>query len=302
MIAVHASLGQLRALVEVARRGSFSRAAEALRLTQPAISMQVRQLEDMLGQPLLERVGKRAFATRAGEILIAHAGRAFAELDAAAAELAALRGARAGRVRIGTGATASIYLLPKLLRELRRRHPEIELAVITGNAADMVKAVIENAVDLAVATLPVRGRELSAAPFYCDRLVAIAPPDPAWRRRRRATPSELAAHPLILYERGGAIRDVMDGWFARGGAVPRVAMEVGNAEATKRLVGAGLGLSIISAVAVRDEVRAGALTAIELSPPLDRRIGIVRRRDKPLTAALATVIAALEAFAKRAGA
>ena len=123
----------VRTLAAIVRHASFSRAAEALHLSQPAVSLHVRHLERQLGQPLLERVGKRAFPTRAGEVLLDHAGRAFGELEAARQALEALRGVVAGRVRVGTGATASIYLLPPLLRRLHARHRELELVVVTGN-------------------------------------------------------------------------------------------------------------------------------------------------------------------------
>src|SRR5215468_646076 len=134
----------LRTLREIARLQSFSRAAEALRLSQPAVSLHVRQLENALGLPLLERVGKRAAATQAGTLLLERGGRA---LEAPAASIHALRGVVAGRIRVGTGATASIYLLPPILRRLRARYPAIELVIVTGNASDIAKAVAENALD-----------------------------------------------------------------------------------------------------------------------------------------------------------
>jgi DNA-binding transcriptional LysR family regulator len=114
------------------------------------------------------------------------------------------------------------------------------------------------------------------------------------------TAAELAREPVILYERGGTIRRVVDDWFRRGRATPRVAMELGNAEATKKLVGAGLGLSVVSEVAVKADVRAGALTMIPLRPALHRRIGIVRRRDRSPRPALLAFMTALESAAKRA--
>src|SRR5438477_3045154 len=131
----------VRTLQEIARCRSFSRAATALHLSQPAVSHHIRHLEQELGQPLLERVGKRALPTRAGELLLAHAARAFAELEAARQSLQQIqqRGGRvAGRLAVGTGATASTYLLPPLLRRLHARHPDLELTVVTGNSADMV--------------------------------------------------------------------------------------------------------------------------------------------------------------------
>ena len=169
--------------------------------------------------------------------------------------------------------------------------------IVTGNSADLAAAVAASQLDVAVLTLPVRGRQLVSAPFRVDPQVAIAAPDHRWPRRGALRPADLAESPLILYERGGTIRQVIDAWFQRGGVRPRVAMELGNVEATKRLVAAGLGVSVISAVAVRAELRARTLTARTLAPPLARHLAIVRRRDKPPTPALDAVLAALDGVA-----
>jgi DNA-binding transcriptional LysR family regulator len=294
-------LSQLRTFREVARRGSFSRAAEALRLSQPAVSQQVRQLEEGFGAVLLDRVGKRVFVTAAGETLLAHGERVFAELDAARLTLSRGRDVVAGPVRLGTGATASIYLLPSLLRRLRLRHPALELSVVTGNTREIVQAVVDNVLDVTVVTLPVSMRELTVTPFYRDPLVIIAPPEDRWRGKTSITPAALAQEPMIPFERGGATRTVTDRWFADAGVAPRIAMELGNAEATKKLVGAGLGLSIISAIAVKEEVAAGELVLLAPKPRLARMLGIVRRRDKPSTPALTAVISTLEEFARKNG-
>ena len=207
----------VRTLQEIARHQSFGRAAQALHLSQPAVSHHIRHLEREVGQRLLERVGKRAFPTAAGDLLLAHAARAFAELEAARQALQERRGVVAGRLRVGTGATASTYLLPPLLGRLRARHPELELVVVTGNSAAMAAAVIAADLDVAVVTLPVRGRALLITPLLLDPLVAIAAPAARWRRRGPLAAAELAREPLILYERGGTIRRVIDGWFRRRG-------------------------------------------------------------------------------------
>ena len=162
-----------------------------------------------------------------------------------------------GRLRVGTGATASVHLLPPVLRRLQARYPAIELVVVTGNSREVAAAVAANQLDLAIVTLPVSARALAVEPLRVDPLVAIAPAGRPWRRRAPFTPAELSRHPLILYERGGTIRQVIDEWFRKAGATPRVAMELGNAEAIKKLVGAGLGLSLASAMAVAAEVKAG---------------------------------------------
>jgi len=290
----------VRTLQAIARSGGFSRAGEILHLSQPAISHHVRHLERVLGVPLLVRRGRRASPTEAGVVLLEHAGRAFKLLDEAREAIQRLRGRVAGRVTVGTGATASIYLLPALLRRLRARHPDLELVVVTGNAGEITSAVSRGELDVGVVTLPIAvGRGLLVSPFYVDRLVAIAPPDRRWRRRAPLTAAELAREPVILYERGGTIRRVVDDWFRRGRATPRVAMELGNAEATKKLVGAGLGLSVVSEIAVKADARAGALNLIPLRPALHRRIGIVRRRERSPRPALLAFMTALESAAKR---
>ncbi len=288
-------LAHVRTLEVVARHGSFSRAATELNLTQPAVSMHVSQLEQRLGIPLLERVGKRAFPTRAGEVLLAHAARAVAELEAGIAMVQRLRGIVAGRVRIGTSASISIYLLPPVLRRVRARHPEVELVVVTGNAPEIARAVVANALDVGIVSLPVRERELTILPFYRDELVAIAPPQARWRRRRTIGAAELARETLILFEQGSTQRRVVDAWFRGAGVSPGQAMELGNTEAIKKLVGAGLGLSMGSWFAVRNDAQARRLVALRLIPRLVHQRGIILRKDKPRAPALTAVLDALRA-------
>ena len=265
-------LTHLRTLEAVARHGSFSRAARELRLTQPAVSMQVRQLERDLGLPLLERVGKRTYTTKAGEVLLAHAGRARQELERGVELVQQLRGIVAGRVRLGTSASFSIYLLPPALRRFRVRYPQTELVVVTGNAPEIARAVVAN------------------------ELVAIGPPGRRWPRGRRVNAAELVREPLILFEQGATLRRVIDEWFQRGSASPALPMELGNTEAIKKLVETGLGLSVTSWFAAKADVRARRLAAVRLDPPLFRRIGIVLRRDKPRTPVLAAFLETLEAL------
>src|SRR2546425_342179 len=181
------ALTQARALDAVVRHGSFSRAAAELGLTQPAVSMQVRQLETALGLPLVERMGKRAFATRAGELLLEHSARAVRELETAVQMLQRLRGRGAGRIRIGTSASLSIYVLPPVFRSFRARHPDVALIVVTGNAPEIARAIVANQLDIGITSLPVRERELTVLPFCEDDQAAIAPRPTPWRARRPST-------------------------------------------------------------------------------------------------------------------
>jgi|SRR5882762_3254677 DNA-binding transcriptional LysR family regulator len=287
-------LVHLRTLHTVARHGSFSRAARELHLTQPAVSMQVRQLERALGLPLLERVGKRAFPTKAGEVLLAHAGRALRELEAGVEVVQRLRGIVAGRIRLGTSASFAIYLLPPALRRFRSRYPKTELTVVTGNAPEIARAVVQNELDVGIVSLPVRERELAVSAFHRHELVAIAPPDRRWRRGQHVKAAELARDPLILFEQGATLRRVIDEWFQRAGVAPALPMELNNTEAIKKLVESGLGLSVTSWFSVEDEVRARKLVAARLEPPLYRDIGVILRKDKPKTPVLEAFLATLD--------
>jgi DNA-binding transcriptional LysR family regulator len=285
-------LGPLRTLQAVARFGSFSRAATHLALTQPAVSMQIRQLEDSLGVRLLERAGRRVRPTAAGTLLLEHAARALGELARAVERLHALRGVVAGPVRLGTGTAISMYLLPPLLRVLRARHPAVDLIVTTGTAADMTRAVADADLDLGVVSLPVRRRELSVTPFITDEFVAIAAPR-HWRRRPPLDAAALQNERLILDQQGAMSRRLVDEWLR--GVAPTIQAELGNTEATKELVMAGLGVSIASWFSVRREVAARRLAFRRLRPALLYPLAVVRRRGSEPPAPLAAVLAALDA-------
>ncbi|HET9903263.1 MAG TPA: LysR family transcriptional regulator [Xanthobacteraceae bacterium] len=287
-------LDRLQALEEVVRRGGFSAAAEHLRLTQPAVSLRVRELERRLGVRLVERVGRRIVATAAGSRLLAHAQRIDAAVADALEDMAAHAGGGAGRVRLGTGATACIYLLPPILRELRRRFPALEITVETGNSPDILKAVEENAIDIGLVTLPAAGRMIEVVPVIADELVLVAPksmPLPA-----RLTPAKVASLPLLLFEPGGNTRRIADGWFARARMAPQPVMALGSVEAIKELVWAGLGCAIVPRMAMASGAARRPLVCRTLSPPLHRRLGVVVRRDKPLHRGLREALGALTAL------
>jgi DNA-binding transcriptional LysR family regulator len=287
-------LDQLRSFALVVEHGSFSAAADRLDLTQPAVSLQLRQLEARLGVRLIERVGKRATPTAAGIELARHARRIEAAVAAALDAMAAYAEAkgRLGRVRLGAGATACIYLLPPILRDLKRRLPGLEITVRTGNTADMLKALEANELDVALVTLPAPGRMFEVTTVLSDPLLAVGAA-PGEGLPRPATPAALAKLPLVLYEAGGNTRRLIDGWFAKAGIRARPAMALGSAEAIKELVAAGLGSTVLPESALGDASASARFVTRPLSPPLRRELAIVLRRDKALVRGLRETLKAL---------
>ena len=289
-------LDQLQTFTEVIARGSFSAAAERLQLSQPAVSLQIRELEKRLGVRLIERVGKRATPTVAGLELLDHAQRIAGAVSTALDGMAGHASGALGRVRIGTGATACIYLLPPVLRDLRRRFASLEITVRTGDTADMLKALEENNLDIGLVALPAPGRMFEVTPLLKDAFVAVAAADDD-PLPKVVTPQTLTKRPLVLYEAGGNTRRVVDTWFAKAGIAPTPVMDLGNVVAIKKLVGAGLGCAVLPKIAVRDSGPGGPIVSRPLSPKLHRTLALVMRRDKILTKGLRETIRALRRIA-----
>lgn len=286
------NLDQLQTLAAVAELGSFSAAAERAGLTQPAVSLQVRQLERRLGVRLVERVGRRAQPTAAGLELLRHAALIREQVAQALQAVAPHRAGSVGRVRLGTGATACIYLLPPVLRRLRARLPGLQVSVQVGNTQEMLKLVQDNQLDLALVTLPAPGRSFEVTRVCDDELVAVFPAgEPA---PRRLTAQVLQSRPLLLYA-GGHTRLAVDQWFARAGVAPQPVMSLDSVEAIKRLVGAGLGWAVLPRMSVAGAECPRGVQVQPLAPRLHRTLGVVMRRDKQLHAGLQPLLRELQA-------
>jgi len=210
------NLDQLHALVEVVRLGSFSAAARGLNLSQPAVSLQIRELEQRLGLELVERLGKQAYATAAGAELIERAARIAREVDDAEDAMRRHRDGWLGRVRIGTGAAIVTYLLPPLLRTLRRAHPDIEIVINSGTTERIVERLARNEVDIGLVTLPVHDRTLVVQPLREDAMLAVLPPS---ERGAPATmdAAGLARYPVILDAVGAQMHALARDWFRDAG-------------------------------------------------------------------------------------
>ena len=291
------SLDHLHAFASVIELGGFSAAAERLNLTQPAVSMQIRQLERRVGLRLIERVGRRATPTAAGLDLLGHVRRIEAAVDDALDAMAYHASGAVGRVRIGTGGTACIYLLPPVLRELRRRFPSLEIVVSTGNTPEVLKAIEANSIDVGLVTMPAAGPMFDVTPVLDDAFVAIFPKDD--KAPRSVTAAALAARPVVLYEPGAHTRRLIDEWALRSGVSLKPVSELGSVEAIKELVAAGLGCGVLPGMAVPPAAVAGRLIVCPLSPRLHRTLAVVLRRDKPLQRGLREVVTALGALGRK---
>ena len=291
------NLDQLSTLVKVVQWGSFSAAARELNLTQPAVSLQVRELEERLGVQLVERLGKRAYATAAGAELIEHARRIEREADEATDAMRRRRQGGLSRVRIGTGAAILTYLLPPVLRTLRREHPNVELVITTGTADEMALQVAQNDVDVGLVMLPVGDRTLNVTIVREDPMLAVLPPS-----EHRAPPvldaATLNRYPLIFDPTGTKMHEIARDWFRAAGIEPRAAMELGHF-AIRNIVSSGLGASILAVESLLGEASDAPVVLRPLRPALARTLAVIRRRDKSDDPALAQVQEALLALRDR---
>lgn len=287
------NLAHLATLRLVLQRGSFSAAADMLGISQPAVSLQIRQLEQFLQTRLVERTGRGIKATAAGQALLEHGERIELAVDEAVRSISEFSQAVSGTVTLGTGATACIHLLPPLLQQLRSDHPLLRVGVTTGNTLDIVRAVEENRLDMGLVTLPASGRALDVMTVMDEEFVFIA------AREQQAlfndiTPERLHAEPLIAFESGSGTRALIDGWFEASGLSIAPVMQLGSIEAIKRMVRAGLGYSIVPRMAVEDAADRDGLCVRSLMPVLQRQLAVVMRQDKILSKGIAGIIRLLQ--------
>ena len=278
----HVTLRQLKVFESVARHLSFSRAAEELHLTQPAVSMQVKQLEEQAGLPLTEMIGKKVFLTQAGEEVARHARLIAQQLREAGEAIDALKGVRGGTLSLGVISTAK-YFAPRLLAEYRRRQPGIELRLGVYNRATVLRKLSENEIDLAIMGQPPNDFPTVAEAFADHPLVIIAAPDHPLARKKKIDPVLLNEETFLIREPGSGTRATMERYFAEAGVVPRHRMELVSNEALKQAVMAGLGLAFISAHTVSLECEVGRLVVLPVTgTPIIRRWYVVQRAEKLL--------------------
>ncbi len=257
-----ASLENFRLVVfrAVAEQRSFRKAADELYLTQPAVSLQIKALEQDLGVQLFDRSGSSPRLTRAGTVLLDYALRVHKLLAQAEHEIGALDGDQAGRLTLGASTTIAQYVLPRLLGEFCAEHPRVLPALISGNTEHIVEAVKEQRIVLGFIEGPPRSRDMRTEPFLRDELVLIAPASHEWVERPSIACADLAGAPLLMRERGSGSRRIIEIALERQGIKRRalnIEMELDSTEAIKSAVEAGLGVGFVSRWAIAKDLRLG---------------------------------------------
>jgi len=277
------TLRQFRVFEAVARHLSFSRAAEELHLSQPAVSMQVRGIEVILGLPLTEQMGKKIFLTEAGREVL-HASRAItARLDDLQANLAQLQGIDSGRLNLAVTSTVNAVATDILVR-FRGRHPGVSIHLDVSNRESVLEQLAANRIDLAIMGQVPEDLGLEAIRFMDNPLVVIAPPDHPLARKKKVSIDALAAESFVVREAGSGTRGAMERFFATRGLEIRSSMEMSSNEAIKQAVQAGLGLGILSLQTLEMERALKRLAVLNVEGfPIMRHWYIVHRADKRLS-------------------
>ncbi|MBT5231637.1 MAG: LysR family transcriptional regulator [Methylococcales bacterium] len=274
---------RLQVFFTVAKLLSFTKAAETLHMTQPAVTFQVRQLEEYFNTRLFDRTHNKISLTEAGKRVYEFAGRIFevySEMDNAVREMT---GEISGALTIGASTTIAEYMLPSLLGEFKQHYPDVNIHLKVSNTEGIVQMVENNIIDLGVVEAPVSNKNLVVDECRTDELVAIVPNDHVLSSLDSIKIDELIQHPFICREEGSGTRDVIVECLAQNGVdkkALKISMELGSPEAIKGAVEAGMGISIISSTTIDKEMRLKSLHPLHLEPPLTRPFSFVHQKQK----------------------
>ena len=274
---------RLQVFHTVARLLSFTKAAEELHMTQPAVTFQVRQLEEQFNTRLFDRTHNRISLTDAGKRVFEYAERIFqlySEMDNSVRELT---GDISGVLILGASTTIAEYMLPELLGDFKAKHPEVTIRLKVANTDGIVSQVENNDIDLGVVEAPVNNKNLVVEECRTDQLVLIVPPGHELENEKCVSMARIAEYPFICREEGSGTREVMIESMQAAGIDPadmRIAMELGSLEAIKGAVESGMGVSILSKATLNKELKLGTLVAIDIEPPINRPFSFVHQKQK----------------------
>jgi LysR family transcriptional regulator, low CO2-responsive transcriptional regulator len=274
---------QLASFLEVAKLGSFSRAAEKIYRTQPAISAQVRLLEQECGEKLFDRSGKKVLLTPAGEILRRYAEKILTLQKEALQAIAEINQTPRGKLYIGANEATCLYVLPKTFARFKQLYPLVQISIYRNFSHKILQKVQEGAVDLGIVTLPQTANNMEVTPVFRDEVQVVMPREHPLGKKRSVSVAELVHFPLIL-PKTGHTRVVIDRLLRDFRDQVQISMELASVETIKKFVGAGLGVSLISRTYAQAEVAAGLLKLIPLDgQKLYRELGLIFRRDRYLS-------------------
>jgi len=282
---MHVTIRQLKVFDSVARHLSYTKAADDLHLTQPAVSMQIKQLERAVDLPLFEVLGKKVYLTQAGEAFHGHAQKILSQLSQAAEEMDALKGIDCGRVRVAIASTVN-YFAARLIARFCQLHENVDINLEVTNRETLIQRLEANEPDMVLMGRPPDDMELDATPFMSNPLVAIAAPDHALLESPRITLEDLAGQRLVMREPGSGTRNAIERVFRERGIEPASRTEMTSNEAIKQVVEAGLGIAIVSLHTVELELSVDRLVQVPVeSFPVMRRWYIAQRANKRLSPA-----------------
>jgi DNA-binding transcriptional LysR family regulator len=273
-------LVQVEGFLEVARRGSVSRAAEALFITQPTLTARLQGLERELGSPLFLRTPHGMRLTDAGRAWVPYAERALRALVDGREALQQVMNASAGHLMIAAAPAVSTYVLPELLERFVATHPRVEVSVRTGHSEDVVELVLRDEVQIGLGRA-IRNADLELRPFHTEDLVLVCAPDHPFTKHPAVSLAEVAAQKLIMFDRTSSYYEITQGAFLSAGVSLRGLMELDSIEAAKKMVERGLGVALLPASAVAREVAGKTLRSVKIkdAPPMQNTIVAFRRRD-----------------------
>ncbi|MFY9530714.1 MAG: LysR family transcriptional regulator [Candidatus Acidiferrales bacterium] len=279
--------------LEIAKVGSFSRAGQKLFRSQPAVSAQIRQLEQEYGQKLFDRVGKSVRLTGAGEALREYAARLLTLRNESLRAVGDQAGVPHGTLAVGANEATCLYVLPDAFAEYHRHYPSVQISIYRNFSRKVLEKVEDGTIDVGIVTLPVKSPSLKTHSIFRDRLMLMVSPKNPLARRKTVRTSEIAEQPLI-FPKTGFTRQMLDKLFRPYSSRLRITMELPSVGMIKRFVATGLGVSLISESFARDEVRAGEVKLIAISDvDLTRELGLVYRRDRTLPRSAEAFIALL---------
>jgi len=273
----------LEVFLSVAKHLNYTRAGEEVNLSQPSVSVRIRQLETELGVELFEQLGKKVVLTEAGQVLVPHARRVIAAIEDAKQSIDELQGLERGSLRIGASTTPGMYLIPRVIARFKGRYPKIEIHLGIKDTRQIEAGVINNDYDFGFVGGHLVGDEVAVLPWLTDELVLIVAPDHRLVRKRSIKADTLKKEKFIVRESGSATRAAVLNHLEKSELRIEAIMEMENPESVKKAVQSGLGIALISKFAVETELKAKILVAVRVSDlDIRRELKIVYRRDKHL--------------------